>query len=128
MAQAADVIQIGIIDDDASVGRAFARLLRGHGYKCIVFQSGESALAALELQRLHCLIVDIQMGGMDGFEFCERLDAAGVYIPRIFISAYVDPERSEMKAPVDDIILLIKPIDEHELLASIERVIGRSRR
>lgn len=128
MAQVTGAIQIGIIDDDASVGRAFARLLREHGYNCIVFQSGESALAALELHSVHCLIVDIQMGGMDGFEFCGKLEAAGVHIPHIFISAYINPERSEMKAPLDDKILLIKPIDEHKLLASIERVMDISHR
>jgi FixJ family two-component response regulator len=126
MAQVTDTIQIGIIDDDASVGRALARLLRGHGYDCIVFQSGESALAVLKVRWMHCLIIDIQMGGMNGFELCGKLDAAGVYIPHIFISAYIDAERSEMTAQFDDTILLIKPIDENELLASIERTLGRS--
>src|SRR5580698_6180970 len=113
-----NAIQIGVVEDDASVGRALARLLRGHGYECIVFRSGEIALAALELHGMHCLIVDIQLGGMNGFEFCGKLDAIGVYIPHIFITAYIDPERFRIPDSLGDKILLIKPIDEHALLAS----------
>jgi FixJ family two-component response regulator len=119
-------IQIGIVDDDASVGRALARLLRGHGYECVIFESGEAALAAPDLHGIHCLIVDIQLRGMDGFEFCGKLDAAGVYIPHIFITAYIHPERSVTPDPLGDDILLIKPIDEFDLLASIERAMGES--
>ena len=121
-------IQIGVVEDDVSVGRALARLLRGHGYECVVFRSGETALAALELHGLHCLIVDIQLGGMDGFEFCGKLDAAGMCIPHIFITAYFDPERSDRPDSLGDGILLLKPIDEHELLASIERAMDISRK
>lgn len=122
--QLKSAIRIGVVDDDVSVGKALARLLRGHGYECIVFESAEAALEAPGSLRMHCLIVDIQMGGMNGFEFCERLRAAGVYIPHIFITAYIDTERPDMPDRLSDEILLIKPIDERELLLSIERVMS----
>jgi CheY-like chemotaxis protein len=121
-------IKIGIVDDDGSVGRALARLLRGHGYECVIFESGEAALAAPELHGMDCLIVDVQLGGMDGFQFCAKLDAAGMYIPHILISASIHPERLHTPAPPGRDILLIKPIDELELLASIERVMGDPRK
>ena len=117
-------IQIGVVDDDGSVGRALARLLRGHGFDCLVFESGEAALAAVRSQPMHCLIVDIQLGGMDGFEFSGKLEAAGVHIPCIFITAYIDSEKLHKRDRSDKDILLFKPVDEHELLASIERVMG----
>jgi FixJ family two-component response regulator len=118
------VIQIGIVDDDSSVGKALARLLRGHGYECVVYESGEAALAAPKLLQIQCLIVDIQLTGMDGFEFCRKLKATGVHIPHIFITAHIDPDALDTPDRLGDGILLIKPIDEHELVASIERAMG----
>ena len=122
--QVTAAIQIGIVDDDSSVGKALARLLRGYGYECVVYESGEAALAAPELLQMQCLIVDIQLTGMDGFEFCGKLEATGVHIPHIFITAYIDPDASNTPDRLGDGTLLIKPIDEHELLASIERAMG----
>lgn len=127
VAQLADAIQIGIVDDDASVGKALARLLRGHGYDCMVYDSGEAALAAPELLQMQCLIVDIQLTGMDGFEFSGRMNAIGLRIPHIFVTAYVDPDALDTPDRVGDRILLIKPVDEHELLASIERAMADPR-
>jgi FixJ family two-component response regulator len=127
VAQLAGAIQIGIVDDDASVGKALARLLRGHGYDCKVYESAEAALAAPELLRMQCLIVDIQLTGMDGFEFSGKMDAIGLHIPHIFITAYIDPEAVDVPDRLGDKILLIKPIDERELLASIERAMADHR-
>lgn len=114
-------VQIGIVDDDASVGKALARLLRGHGYECAVYESGEAALEDPELLKMRCLIVDVQLAGMDGFEFCGRIGAIGVSIPHIFITAYIDPHDLDIPDRLGNGILLIKPIDEQELLTSIER-------
>jgi FixJ family two-component response regulator len=124
VAQVISVIQIGIVDDDTSVGKALARLLRGHGYECAIYESGEAALAAPELLRIQCLLVDIQLTGMDGFEFCGKLEASGVRIPHIFITAYIDSDAFEAPDRLRGEILLIKPIDEHELLASIEQAMA----
>jgi FixJ family two-component response regulator len=124
LAKVTGTIRIGIVDDDASFGKALARLLRGHGYDCVVYESGEVALADPELHRMHCLVVDIQLTGMDGFEFCGRIDAVGVRIPHIFITAYIDPDSVDTSDRLGDRILLIKPVDEHELLASIERAMA----
>ena len=126
-AQVIGAIQIGIVDDDASVRKALARLLHAHGYECAVYESGEMALEDPELFRMQCLIVDVQLTGMDGFEFCGRIDAIGLSIPYIFITAYIDPGAPDTPDRLGEGILLIKPIDEHELLASIERAMGDHR-
>jgi FixJ family two-component response regulator len=127
LAQVTATIQIGIVDDDASVGKALARLLRGHGYECFIYESGEAALEDPKLLRMQCLIVDVQLTGMDGFEFCGRIDAIGLGIPRIFITAYIHPDALDTSDGLGAGILLIKPIDERELLASIERAMANHR-
>jgi FixJ family two-component response regulator len=126
-ARVTGAIQIGIVDDDASVRKALARLLRGYGYECAVYESGETALEDPELFRMQCLIVDVQLTGMDGFEFCGRIDAIGLSIPHIFITAYIDPDAPDTPDRLGEGILLIKPIDEQELLTSIERAMGDHR-
>jgi len=121
-------INIGIVDDDVSVGKALARLLRGYGYHCVVYESGEVALEDPEILRMQCLIVDIQLTGMDGFEFSKRIDTIGANIPHVFITANIDPDPMRTTGRLGDRILLIKPVDEHELLASIERAMAHPRK
>jgi CheY-like chemotaxis protein len=123
----ASAIRIGIVDDDYCVRKAIGRLLRVHGYSSIVYESAEAALADPQLLLMHCLVVDIQLGGIDGFEFCGRIEALGSHIPHVFITAYVQPESSEVADGRSKEILLIKPFDEGELLTSIERAMANPR-
>jgi len=123
----ASAIRIGIVDDDYCVRKAIGRLLRVHGYSSIVYESAEAALADPQLLLMHCLVVDIQLGGIDGFEFCGRIEALGSHIPHVFITAYVQPESSEVADGRSEEILLIKPFDEGDLLTSIERAMANPR-
>jgi FixJ family two-component response regulator len=116
------------VDDDYCVRKAIGRLLRVHGYSSIVYDSAEAALADPQLLLMQCLVVDIQLGGIDGFEFCGRIKALGSHIPHVFITAYVQPESSEVADHRSEEILLIKPFDERELLTSIERAMANPRR
>jgi FixJ family two-component response regulator len=113
--------RIGLIDDDLSVRRAVGRLLRANGYSCVTYESAEDALTDPALQQMSCIIIDIQLGGMNGFEFRDRLDALGVRIPRLFITAHVGPE---LPGRLGDSVLLIKPFEEDQLMASIKSSMG----
>jgi len=115
------MVRIGVIDDDLSVRRAVGRLLRTHGYSCVTYESAESALSDPALVNMNCLIIDVYLGGMNGFEFRDRLDLLGVGIPRLFITADVG---SDLPGRLDDSVLLIKPFEEDQLIASIERLMG----
>jgi FixJ family two-component response regulator len=113
--------RVGLIDDDLSVRRALGRLLRIHGYWCVSYDSAEAALSDPAFPEMNCLIVDVQLGGMNGFELGNRLDALEIYMPRIFITAHMEPDLPEHSP---DSILLIKPFDESQLIALIERSTG----
>jgi len=114
------MIRIALIDDDLSMRKAISRLLRAHGYACLAYESGEVALADPELLRMDCLVVDIQLGGINGIELCERVRALGSRIPHIVITARVDANFPEYPSLTHDSILLIKPFDESDLIESIE--------
>jgi FixJ family two-component response regulator len=113
--------RIGVVDDDLSVRRAVARLLRANGYTCVTYESAEVALTDPALLRLNCIVIDIQLGGMNGFEFRDRLDSLGVHIPSLFITAHVGPD---LPGHLGNSLLLIKPFEEEQLMASIKLSIG----
>lgn len=113
--------RIGVIDDDLSVRRAVGRLLRANGYSCVTYESAENALTDPALFHMNCIIIDIQLGGMNGFAFRDRLDSLGVNIPRLFITAHLE---SDLPGRLGDCVLLIKPFEENELIASIKSLMG----
>jgi FixJ family two-component response regulator len=115
------MIRIALIDDDSSMRKALSRLLSTHGFACTTYESGEAALADPDLLRMDCLVVDIQLGGINGFELCERVEELGLSIPHIFITACMDQNLPEHPSFTRDSILLVKPIEEHDLVESIQR-------
>ncbi len=114
-------IRVGLVDDDVSVRRAVSRLLRIHGYTCSSYDSAEAALSDPAFLQLNCVIVDVRLGGMNGFDFGHRLDALRPQIPRIFITAHMS---SDLPDHPEESVLLMKPFDENHLLALIERSTG----
>lgn len=79
--------QIYIADDDASVCRALSLLLVTFGFEAQAFTSPVEFLSSVLKHNPGCLILDVHMAGMDGFELQQRLEANGFQIPIIFISA-----------------------------------------
>ena len=114
-------IRVGLVDDDLSVRRAVGRLLRTHGYDCMIYDSAEAALSDPDFPQMNCVILDVQLGGISGFELGERLHSLGLSMPQIFITAHVKsdfPQRSQ------DTALLVKPFDEGQLIDLIKDATG----
>jgi FixJ family two-component response regulator len=109
-----------VVDDDASVCRALARLLRSYGYEVTTFLSAAELLAADSTEGALCLVTDVRMPDVNGIELCERLHAAGRDLPTVFITAHGTEGLRSLAlqgAPV-----LHKPIDAEHLVAAIEQV------
>src|SRR3974390_3447871 len=94
-------INIAIVDDDASLCHAMDRLLRAAGFQPFTYPFAETFLQDQERARPDCILLDIQLGGMSGFELQTRLAASGSTIPVIFITAYDDPETREQAERTD---------------------------
>jgi FixJ family two-component response regulator len=110
---------IFVVDDDPSVRRALARLLRCEGYVVETFASAEDVLA-LELgERPSCVVLDLRMPGIDGLELQARLRANGREPAIVFLSGRGDvPAATEaMKAGAVD--FLEKPVASDRLLAAV---------
>src|SRR4051812_23884264 len=82
---------VAIIDDDASLCRSLARLLRLNGFEPSSFGSAEEFLSDSNRERFTCALVDIQLGGMSGLEMQRALNAEGAHMPVIFVTAHDEP-------------------------------------
>ena len=78
---------VGIVDDDPSIRRALARALRIHGIVARAFGSAEEYLSRTPDEEPSCLVLDVRLGGMTGFELRDHLCANGSPPPIIFAAA-----------------------------------------
>ena len=116
-------LKLAIIDDDPSVRRALARLLRSIGHHVRVFASGaEFLLHGLE-EPLDCLIIDVRMPGQTGTAFADLLTAAGLRVPMILITGDVDAGLVERAGRTGAVQLLCKPVDESVILLAIAKAV-----
>ena len=116
---------IGVVDDDASIRRALNRLLRAAGFTVKTFRSAEEFLALEPPRGIDCLLLDIHMDGLSGFELHERLVAQRVPITTIFITAHDDAPTRERALKSGAVAYVRKPFDEHSLIGAIEKAVGQ---
>jgi FixJ family two-component response regulator len=116
---------IGVVDDDPSILRAVSRLLDAAGLTVETFGSAEEFLALEHPERIACLLLDIRMNGLSGFDLHERLAESQISIPIIFITAHDDAATHERVQKAGAAAYLRKPFDERALLEAIEGALGR---
>ena len=114
-----------IVDDDESVRRALSRLLGSVGLRTEAFASPDEFLARALDERIACLLLDVQLPGMDGFELRERVAQAGVEAPVIFITSHGDAKTRARAAETDAVAFLEKPFNERVLLDALETALER---
>ena len=84
---------VAVVDDDQSVLRSFARLLRAAGIQPVTYGSAEAFLADAKRPQFDCMVFDVQLGGMSGIELARTISATdGHRPPIIYITAHDDPE------------------------------------
>jgi FixJ family two-component response regulator len=116
--------RIAVVDDDLSVRKSLGRLLKAAGFEAIAFASARDYLEGGGLAPApECLILDIHLGGMNGFELYEHLVAAGSTPPVIFITAHDDEPTRERARQMGSSGYLRKPFEQHTLLGAIYRAI-----
>jgi FixJ family two-component response regulator len=114
---------IGIVDDDVLVLRALRRFLKGAGFAVKTFGSAEEFLGLENPETINCLVVDIHMPGLSGFDLQERLADAKPLIPIIFITANDDALTRE-RAQRGGVAYFPKPFEAQSLLEAIGKALG----
>ena len=110
---------ISVVDDDESVRRTSTLLIESFGFRAATFASAEAFLRSSHLHDTSCLIVDVQMPGMNGLQLQSYLAAAGCGIPIIFITAYESKDSRQRAMQAGAAAFLGKPFSDEQLLQII---------
>lgn len=113
-----------VVDDDDSLLRALRRLLGATGFRVETFSSAEELLGSEHRGRADCLVLDVHLGGLSGFDLQERLATSGVRTPIVIITAHDDLRTRERAQRAGAIEYLRKPFDDDSLIDAIHRAIG----
>lgn len=115
--------RISIIDDDASIREALKSLMRSVKFDVETFASAEDFLVSERLDDTSCLILDVYLPGMSGFELQSRLNSEQRAIPIIFITAHADEVSRQRALKGGAVDLLAKPVRRVTLFEAIRAAI-----
>jgi FixJ family two-component response regulator len=114
-----------IVDDDPAVRAALSRLLGANGYGVETFDSAEALLARDPARPASCLVLDVALPGLDGFDLQKRLAEDDGAPPIVFLTGHGDVPMSvrAMKAGATD--FLEKPVAGDVLIAAVRAAIAQ---
>lgn len=113
-----------VVDDDPGTLRGVKRLLRQHGYDCVLFPSAQAFQDHDDFEQALCVILDVNLNDESGIEVRHRLKAAGISLPVIYITAN-DNHVTRMAAMESGCIAyLTKPFSAISLIEPIERALA----
>lgn len=116
--------RVAVVDDEPTMRRSFARLLRSTGYDASVYSSGHEFLDACQREHLDCAFIDWQMPGLSGVEVLEHLRRRGIGMPVAMLAAIDDPEVRKTCKALGTRFFLLKPADGTALLNAIESMMS----
>jgi DNA-binding NtrC family response regulator len=119
------VSQVYVLDDDVSVREAVGSLIRSAGLRVRTFASAQEFLASLNEERPNCLVLDIRLPDISGFELQQELASKDIQIPIIFLTGHGDIPMSVRAIKAGALEFLTKPFDDDHLLDAIREAIAR---
>lgn len=116
-----------LVDDDPSVRKALARLIKSAGHQVQSFASAREFLdSGCGNQGPACLVLDIRMPGLSGIDLQRELQTANVILPIIFITGHGDIPTSVKAMKAGAVDFLPKPVQDTELLRAIRQAVARA--
>ena len=114
-----------VIDDDPKSRKAVAALASSMKIRCETFASAEGFLDRYDPSLTGCALVDFRLGGMDGLQLQERLQAMGSALSVILISAYADVSLAVRAMKNGAVAFIEKPYKNDELADAIRKALDR---
>jgi len=115
--------RVAVVDDDASVRKALARLLSASSFETATYGSAQDFLKSLDTGRPACLVVDLHMPDLTGYELQRQLVRSGIHIPTVVITGQSEPGLRERCKSAGAAALLLKPLDASSLIGAINEAI-----
>lgn len=123
MAQSAPLI--AILDDEEGFRKALSRLLKAHGYRVEGFAAGADLVARAASHGFDCVLLDLNLPGMSGFDVLAELQGERAPPPVIVLTANDDPAVMRQALALNAFDYRLKPVAAPALLGSIERALHR---
>ena len=117
--------RVYVIDDDGSLRKALAFVLKGLGCEAVSYPNAEHFLTHASPEEPGILLLDVRMGGMSGLELQQRLLDTGIDWPVIFLSGHGDLEMAVETMMKGAVCFLQKPVRREKLKEALERARGR---
>jgi FixJ family two-component response regulator len=114
-----------VVDDDDDVRVSLAELLRSAGLRAETFATAQEFLARERGEGPSCLVLDLQLPGMDGLDVQRELASSGNSMPIIFITAHGDIPTTVRAMKSGALEFLTKPFDDEHLLDMIHQALER---
>jgi FixJ family two-component response regulator len=118
--------RVAVVDDDPSVCKALARLLRASDLDARAYASAQQFLDSLQTSVPDCLVLDLHMPEVDGLELQGELARTGMRLPTVVITGHDEPGMQARCLAAGAAAYLRKPLDGRRLLAAIEAAIDAS--
>lgn len=119
--------RVAVVEDDPSVRKALQRLLRASDHDADAFGSAQDFLDSLPASIPDCVVLDLQMPGMNGLALQRELAQAGRRLPSVIITGHDEPGMQARCLAAGAGAYLRKPLDSKALLAAIEDAINAAR-
>ena len=113
-----------VVDDDSSAREGVARLIRSAGLLTKTFASGEEFLAAPRLKIPSCLVLDLNLPGINGLDLQHELAQSGSQLPIVFVTGHGDISMAVRALRAGAANFLTKPFDEEDLLNAVRQSIA----
>jgi FixJ family two-component response regulator len=111
---------IAVLDDEPEMRKALRRLLGCRGFRVEEYACAEDLFAALDSHMVDCLLLDLHMPGINGFDVLGAFQVRHIPTPIIVITAHDDPGTADRVRALGASAYLKKPVDRDALLTAIE--------
>ncbi|HEY7317776.1 MAG TPA: response regulator transcription factor [Candidatus Binatia bacterium] len=115
-----------LVDDDPSVRRALARLIKSAGYQVQTFVSAREFLDRMPETEPACLVLDVRLPGLSGIDLQLELQRRNLILPVIFITGHGDIPMTVKAMKAGAVDFLPKPVRDTDLLRAIEQALARA--
>jgi FixJ family two-component response regulator len=117
-----------LVDEDVVVREALGSLIRSVGLGVTLFASAQEFLSADRPDTVACLVLDIRMPGLSGFDCQRRVAEAGLSIPIVFMTGHADIPMSVRAMKSGAVDFLTKPFPDQDLLDAVQQALERDHR
>jgi two-component system, LuxR family, response regulator FixJ len=119
---------VSIVDDDESLRRSLRNLLGSVGFRVETFASAEAFVQSVRQEQTGCLVLDLGMPGMNGFDLLRHLSGRGSRIPVVILTAHGDDDARQRSLRAGAIAFLSKPFNSNALLDAVRTALDQGGR